>query len=86
MDITVFLKKPDGGVNMGRISNRRYTKEFPEEAVTLTTERGLSVLETARRVSLPKSTLESWIRVSKSGKLGEIGKGQARVGADQDGA
>jgi hypothetical protein len=36
----------------------------------------LSVLEISRRLSLPKSTLERWIRVSKTGNLGEIGKGQ----------
>lgn len=29
-----------------------------------------------KRLSLPKSTLENWIRVSKAGHLGKIGKGQ----------
>ena len=28
------------------------------------------------RLSLPKSTLERWRRVSKRGNLGEVGKGQ----------
>jgi transposase len=61
---------------MERVPNGRYTKEFREEAVKLATDGGLSVLEISRRLSLPKSTLEQWIRVSKAGGLGEIGKGQ----------
>jgi len=60
---------------MERVPSGRYTKEFREEGVKLVTEGGLSVPEAARRLSLPKSTLGNWIRVSKSGKLGEIGKG-----------
>jgi transposase len=61
---------------MERIPNGRYTKEFREEAVKMVTDGGMSVLETSKRLSLPESTLESWIRVSKTGALGEIGKGQ----------
>ena len=61
---------------MERIPNGRYTKEFREEAVKMVTEGGLSVLEVSSRLSLPKSTLERWRRVSKRGNLDEIGKGQ----------
>jgi transposase len=61
---------------MERIPNGRYTKEFREEAVKMSTEEGLSVLEISKRLSLPKSTLEYWIRVSKAGHLDKIGKGQ----------
>jgi len=61
---------------MERIANGRYTKEFREEAVKMVTDGGLSVLEISKRLSLPKSTLEHWLRVSKTGTLGEIGKGQ----------
>ncbi|MBN2439325.1 MAG: IS3 family transposase [Deltaproteobacteria bacterium] len=61
---------------MERVPNGRYTKEFREEAVKMVTEGGLSVLEVSSRLSLPKSTLERWRRVSKRGNLGEIGKGQ----------
>ena len=61
---------------MERVPNGRYTKEYREEAVKMVTEGGLSVLEVASRLSLPKSTLERWRRVSKRGKLGEIGKSQ----------
>ena len=61
---------------MARIPNGRYTKEFREEAVKMATEGGVQVLEISKRLSLPKSTLENWIRVSKAGHLGKIGKGQ----------
>ncbi len=61
---------------MERIPNGRYTKEFREEAVKMVRDEGLSVLEISRRLSLPKSTLENWIRVSKTGDLGQIGKVQ----------
>jgi len=54
---------------MERIPNGRYTKEFREEAVKMVTDGGLSALETSKRLSLPKSTLERWIRVSKTGPL-----------------
>lgn len=57
-----------------RIPHGRYSKEFREEAVRLVTEGGLSTGEASARLSLPKSTLENWVRVGKKGKLGEIGK------------
>jgi len=60
---------------MERIPNGRYTKEFREEAVKMVTDGGMSVLETSKRLSLPKSTLEHWLRVSKAGTLGQIVKG-----------
>ena len=61
---------------MERVPNGRYTKEFREEAVKMVTDGGLSVLEVSNRLSLPKSTLERWRRVSKKGNLRGIGKGQ----------
>jgi transposase len=57
-----------------RIPHSRYSKEFREEAVRLVTEGGLSVGEACVRLSLPKSTLENWVKAAKNGKLGEIGK------------
>ena len=59
---------------MERVPQGRYTKEFQEEAVKMMTEGGLSVMEISKRLSLPKSTLERWIRVFKAGNLGEVGK------------
>ena len=40
----------------------------------LVLEEGLSTGQVAQRLSLPKSTLESWVRAAKVGKLGTIGK------------
>jgi transposase len=42
----------------------------------MATDGGLSVPEISSRLSLPKSTLENWIRISKTGNLGAVGKGQ----------
>jgi len=52
----------------------RYTKEFREEAVKLVTEERLSLPEAARRLSLPPSTIASWVKAYKAGRLGEVGK------------
>ena len=59
---------------MKGIPQGRYTKEFREEAVKLVIEEGLSWGEAAQRLSLPTSTLANWVKASKSGKLGDIGK------------
>ncbi len=61
---------------MERIPNGKYTREFREEAVKLVTEGGLSVPEAGRRLSLPPSTLNTWVKAYKTGKLGVVGKGQ----------
>lgn len=58
-------------------ANGRYSKEFRNEAVKMVVEGGMSVYEAARQLSLPKSTLENWVRAFKSGKLSTIG-GQQR--------
>jgi transposase len=59
---------------MKRIPYGRYTKEFREEAVKLVIEEKLSLPEAARRLSLASSTLRNWVKASKSGKLGDVGK------------
>jgi transposase len=59
---------------MKRVPQGRYTREFRQEAVKLVTEEKLSWSEAARRLSLPTSTLANWVKASKSGKLGDIGK------------
>jgi len=58
---------------MEKVPQGRYTKEFREEA-RLVLEDGLSAGEAAQRLSLPKSTLETWVRSAKAGKLSNIGK------------
>jgi transposase len=61
---------------MERIPNGKYRREFREEAVRLVMEGGLSVPEAGRRLSLPPSTLNTWVCHYKKGKLGEVGKTQ----------
>jgi transposase len=61
---------------MERLPHSKYTKELRLEAVRLVTEGGLSVQEASVRLSMPKSTLESWLRAFKSGKLERIGSSQ----------
>ena len=59
---------------MKRGPQGRYTREFREEAVKLVTEERLSLPEAARRLSLPPSTIASWVKAYKAGRLGEVGK------------
>jgi len=61
---------------MKGIPQGRYTKEFREEAVKLVTEEKISLPEASRRLSLPPSTLATWVKAFKAGKLGGIGKMQ----------
>ena len=59
---------------MKGIPRGRYTKEFREEAVKLVTEEKLSLPEAGRRLSLAPSTIGNWVKASKAGKLGDVGK------------
>ena len=62
---------------MSKRTNNRYSKEFRIEAVKMVVDGGLSVYEASRQLTLPKSTLENWVKAFKAGKLGDIG-GQQR--------
>ncbi len=62
---------------MTRGPNGRYSKEFRNEAVKLVIEGGVSAYEASRQLSLPKSTLENWVRAFKAGNLNDVG-GQLR--------
>jgi transposase len=59
---------------MKRVPQGRYTREFRQEAVKVVMEEKLSLPEAGRRLSLPPSTLGYWVKVSKAGKLGDVGK------------
>ncbi len=52
---------------MERVPNGKYTREFREESVKLVVEGGLTVPEAGRRLSLPPSTLNTWVKAYKSG-------------------
>lgn len=56
---------------MGTIPQGRYTREFREEAARLVLEDGQSAGEVSARLSLPKSTLENWVRAAKAGEVGK---------------
>lgn len=61
---------------MERIPRGIYTPEFRGEAVKLMESERLSVGEAAKRLSVPKSSLNNWVRQSRTGKLAEIGNCQ----------
>jgi len=64
---------------MKRIPQGRYTKEFREEAVKLVIDQDFSIPEASRRLDVPKSTISNWVRASKAGKLGYIGKNRREL-------
>ena len=64
---------------MNGIPNSRYTKEFRLEAVKQVVEGKEAAGVVAKRLSLPKSTLENWVRAFNAGKLGEVGGAQRPV-------
>lgn len=61
---------------MERTPKGIYTPEFRAEAVKLVETTGMSVARAAKQLSLPKSSLDNWVRTSRKGKLAEVGKGQ----------
>jgi len=58
---------------MEKLPYGKYSKEFREEAVNLVLEGGLSVPEVGRRLSVPASSLRTWVKAYKEGKLSEAG-------------
>lgn len=61
---------------MERIPKGIYTPEFRAEAVKLVETAGISVARVAKQLSLPKSSLDNWVRAARAGRLAEVGKGQ----------
>lgn len=61
---------------MERIPQGKYRPEFRAEAVKLVENEGLSVERAAKKLSLPKSSLNNWVSAARKGKLAEVGKGQ----------
>ncbi len=62
---------------MSKRTNNRYSRELPIEAVKMVVDGGVSIYEASRQLTLPKSTLENWVKAFKAGKLSDIG-GQQR--------
>lgn len=61
---------------MERTPKGSYTPEFRAEVVKLVEKTGMSVARAAKQLSMPKSSLDNWVRASREGKLAEVGKGQ----------
>lgn len=61
---------------MEKLPRSQYSAEFRKQAVRTYQESGLSVAEVAKRLSLPKATLNNWVMAAGQGKLAEIGKNQ----------
>ena len=61
---------------MKRTPRGMYTPEFRTEAVKLVETTGMSVAKAAKQLSMPKSSLDNWVRTAREGKLEEVGKGQ----------
>ncbi len=64
---------------MEKIPYGKYSKEFREEAVKLVIEGSLSVGEVGKRLSLPPSTLRSWVLAYKEGKLSDVGSNRRQL-------
>ncbi len=61
---------------MERIPKGLYTPEFRAEAVKLVETSGMSVARAAKQLSIPKSSLDNWVRAARGGQLADVGKGQ----------
>lgn len=61
---------------MERTPKGIYTPEFRAEAIKLVGTSGMSVGRAAKQLSMPKSSLDNWVRAAREGKLAEVGKGQ----------
>ncbi len=49
--------------------NQEYTREFRAEAVKVVLDQGLSLGEAAKRLSIPKGTLTSWVGSAKRARV-----------------
>ncbi len=61
---------------MKRTPRGIYKPEFRTEAVKLVETTGVSVARAAKQLSMPKSSLDNWVRAAREGKLEEVGKVQ----------
>jgi transposase len=61
---------------MNKIPKAQYSPEFREQAVKSFNEGNLTIVEAAKRLSIPKTTLLSWVTADKKGALSSIGKHQ----------
>lgn len=58
-----------------RVTKRKFTLEFREEAVRLVVQERMTVLEAARRLEISDKTLANWVRAARQGKMPRAGAG-----------
>jgi len=51
-----------------RVTKRKFTLEFREEALRLVMQERMPVLEAARRLEISDKTLANWVRAARQGK------------------
>lgn len=71
-----------GGVHMKKMTRRKYTDEFKDEAVRLVTEQGYKITEAARNLDIHDSVLRRWLKDRSSDgtvKFSENNKLQAEL-------
>lgn len=68
---------------MERIPKGVYAPEFRAEAVRLVETSGLSMARAAEQLSIPKSSLDNWVRAAREGKLAAVGQGQRLPGEQE---
>ena len=61
---------------MEQLPRARYSQEFREQSVKFFKESGLTQVEAAKRLSLPKGTLKNWVHADRQGELTAVGKCQ----------
>jgi transposase len=58
------------------LSRTQYSQEFRDQSVKFFKESGLTLVEAAKRLSLPQGTLKNWVYADKRGELTAVGKHQ----------
>ena len=64
---------------MEQLPRTRYSQEFREQSVKFFKESGLTLVEAAKRLSLPKGTLKNWVYTDRQGELTTVGKKQSSL-------
>ena len=59
---------------MEQLPRTRYSQEFREQSVKFFKESGLTLVEAAKRLSLPKGMLKNWVYADRQGELATVGK------------
>ena len=67
---------------MNKIPKVQYSPEFRAQAVKTFNGSNLSIAESAKRLSIPKSTLLAWVTADKKGQLSTCHKSIYRIRDD----